>query len=93
MLVLGAGPIGLLAMQIARSMGCTRTMIADMNPSRLELALKMGADVCIGEYSINLKDKGYYSANNKLLPFILSVFFFFSTPFINIGTQKRRIQE
>ena len=51
-LVLGAGPIGLLAMQIARSMGCTRTIIADMNPSRLELALKMGADVCIGEYSI-----------------------------------------
>jgi len=56
-LVLGAGPIGLLAMQIARSMGCTRTMIADMNPSRLELALKMGADVCIDTSKEDLKKR------------------------------------
>ena len=89
MLVLGAGPIGLLAMQIARSMGCTRTMIADMNPSRLELALKMGADVCIGEYSINLKDKGYYSANNKLL-LIVILFLLFSTSFKKGGYKNSK---
>ena len=49
-LVLGAGPIGLLAMQISKSLGCTRTIIADVNPARLQLAEKMGADVCIGKF-------------------------------------------
>ena len=37
-LVTGAGPIGLLAMQAALALGATRVTVADVNPHRLELA-------------------------------------------------------
>src|SRR5919206_1428910 len=43
-LVTGAGPIGLLAMQAALALGATRATIADVNPHRLELARRTGAD-------------------------------------------------
>jgi len=42
-LVTGAGPIGLLAMQVARAFGATRVEISDVNARRLELAERMGA--------------------------------------------------
>jgi L-iditol 2-dehydrogenase len=43
-LVIGAGMIGLLTMQAARAAGCSRVMIADIDASRLDLALALGAD-------------------------------------------------
>lgn len=43
-LVLGAGPIGLLIMLTAKAMGATRVLITDILESRLEFARKMGAD-------------------------------------------------
>jgi L-iditol 2-dehydrogenase len=42
-LVLGAGMIGLLTMQAARPAGCSRVFVADIDPTRLELARSMGA--------------------------------------------------
>jgi len=42
-LVTGAGPIGLLAMQAALALGATRVTVADVNPHRLDLALRTGA--------------------------------------------------
>src|SRR5258708_3448028 len=42
-LVLGAGMIGLLTMQAARAAGCSRVFVADIDPTRLELAGRMGA--------------------------------------------------
>ena len=42
-LVTGAGPIGLLAMQVARAFGATRVEISDVNEGRLELAERTGA--------------------------------------------------
>jgi L-iditol 2-dehydrogenase len=42
-LVTGAGPIGLLAMQAAFALGATRVTVADVNPYRLELARRTGA--------------------------------------------------
>ena len=42
-LVTGAGPIGLLAMQAALALGATRVTVADVNPHRLELARRTGA--------------------------------------------------
>jgi L-iditol 2-dehydrogenase len=42
-LVTGAGPIGLLAMQAAFALGATQVAIADVNPHRLELARRTGA--------------------------------------------------
>lgn len=43
-LVIGAGMIGLLTLQAAWAMGCSRVFIADIDASRLSLAKKAGAD-------------------------------------------------
>jgi L-iditol 2-dehydrogenase len=43
-LVTGAGPIGLLAMQAALALGATRVTVADVNPHRLDLARHTHAD-------------------------------------------------
>lgn len=43
LLILGAGPMGLMHLQAARLMGA-RVFISDVNEQRLELALEMGAD-------------------------------------------------
>jgi L-iditol 2-dehydrogenase len=42
-LVTGAGPIGLLAMQVARAFGATEVTVTDVSPERLELAERTGA--------------------------------------------------
>lgn len=42
-LVVGAGMIGLLTLQAARAAGCARVFIADIDPTRLELARSLGA--------------------------------------------------
>jgi L-iditol 2-dehydrogenase len=42
-LVTGAGPIGLLAMQVARAFGATQVEISDVSESRLALAGRTGA--------------------------------------------------
>ncbi len=43
-LVIGAGMIGLLTLQAARVAGCSRVMIADVDPTRLALARKVGGE-------------------------------------------------
>ncbi len=42
-LVTGAGPIGQLAMQVARALGATDVAVTDVNPHRLEVARRTGA--------------------------------------------------
>jgi L-iditol 2-dehydrogenase len=42
-LVLGAGMIGLLALQALRVAGCSRVLVADLDRSRLKLAQEIGA--------------------------------------------------
>jgi L-iditol 2-dehydrogenase len=42
-LVLGAGMIGLLTLQAARAAGCARVFVADIDPTRLQLAASLGA--------------------------------------------------
>ncbi|MEV4704625.1 NAD(P)-dependent alcohol dehydrogenase [Actinoplanes sp. NPDC049316] len=42
-LVTGAGPIGLLALQTARAFGATDVTVLDVNPGRLEVARSYGA--------------------------------------------------
>jgi len=56
-LILGAGPIGLLAAQCANALGATKVIIADINAGRLELALKMGDFVTIDSSKVDLKEK------------------------------------
>ncbi len=41
--VVGSGMIGLLAVQALRAAGCVRVMAVDVEPSRLELAVRLGA--------------------------------------------------
>jgi D-xylulose reductase len=40
--VIGAGPIGLLTAQAAFAGGCSRVVVADVQPGKLELAAKLG---------------------------------------------------
>lgn len=43
-LILGAGPIGLLSMLVARANGATRVAITDLDENRLKMAAELGAD-------------------------------------------------
>jgi threonine 3-dehydrogenase len=45
--VLGCGPIGLMAIAVARVAGARRVFATDINPERLEMAQRMGADEAI----------------------------------------------
>lgn len=42
-LVTGAGPIGLMAIQAARALGAARILVTDINAARLEVARRLGA--------------------------------------------------
>jgi threonine 3-dehydrogenase len=42
-LITGAGPIGCMAVAIAKQAGARKVVVTDVNPDRLSLALKMGA--------------------------------------------------
>jgi len=46
-LVTGAGPIGLMAIAVARASGATLVVATDLQPYRLEFARRMGADQVI----------------------------------------------
>jgi L-iditol 2-dehydrogenase len=45
--VVGAGTIGLLAVQVLKAFGCSPVIAADIDPVKLELAERLGADVAI----------------------------------------------
>jgi L-iditol 2-dehydrogenase len=45
--VIGAGMIGLLTLQAAHALGCSRVFVADLDATRLRLAREMGADQTI----------------------------------------------
>jgi L-iditol 2-dehydrogenase len=42
--VVGSGMIGLLVLQVLRAAGCGQVLAVDVNPARLDLAVKLGAD-------------------------------------------------
>lgn len=46
-LITGAGPIGLLAVGVARAFGATKIIVSEPNSYRRELARKMGADITV----------------------------------------------
>lgn len=45
--VLGCGPIGLMAIAVARIAGAHRIYATDVNPERLDMARRMGADMAL----------------------------------------------
>jgi threonine 3-dehydrogenase len=55
-LITGAGPIGVMAVAIAKHAGARHVVITDINPYRLELAKKMGATVALNVKEGNLRD-------------------------------------
>jgi L-iditol 2-dehydrogenase len=46
-LVTGAGPMGLLTLQLARRGGAARVVVSEPNPARRALALRLGADLAV----------------------------------------------
>ena len=54
-LITGAGPIGIMAVAIARHAGARYVVITDVNPYRLDLARKMGATLALDVRTESLK--------------------------------------
>lgn len=52
MAIIGAGPIGLVHLQLAKAIGASKILVSDPFPKRLMLAKKFGAD-----YIVNPKEK------------------------------------
>jgi len=55
-LITGAGPIGCMAVAIAKKSGARKVVITDVNPARLELALRMGATRAVNVAKEHLPD-------------------------------------
>jgi threonine 3-dehydrogenase len=53
-LITGAGPIGLMAIPVARHAGARFIVVTDLNPFRLEIARKMGATLAINPREMSL---------------------------------------
>ena len=60
-LITGAGPIGIMAVAIAKHAGARNVVITDMNEYRLDLARKMGATL-----ALNVKEKKISDAMEEL---------------------------
>ena len=59
--VIGAGPIGLMAVAVAKACGAGMIVAADINPYRLEMAARMGADA-----TVNSKETPFVDAIREL---------------------------
>jgi threonine 3-dehydrogenase len=55
-LITGAGPIGIMAIAVAKHAGARFVAITDINPHRLDLARKMGATLAIDVRTETIKD-------------------------------------
>jgi len=55
-LITGAGPIGIMAIAVARHAGARFVVITDVNPYRLELARKMGATLALDVRTHTIRD-------------------------------------
>ncbi len=56
-LVVGAGPIGLLHVLAARHSGARKIMVSEINPSRLSMVSSVGVDIAIDPNKENLIDR------------------------------------
>ncbi|POX37765.1 NAD(P)-dependent alcohol dehydrogenase [Streptomyces sp. Ru73] len=58
-LVTGAGPIGLVALQTARAFGASEVVVTDVAPQRLAVARELGATATVDARGTRLADTGY----------------------------------
>lgn len=56
-LVLGPGPIGLIAVQLCKALGAERVILSGTRDSRLEIGKRLGADFTINVRKENLADR------------------------------------
>lgn len=61
--IFGAGPVGLLLLQVLRAFGATAVAVADPQSARLELARELGADV-----GLDPRSQDYAAALAKFAP-------------------------
>ncbi len=52
--IVGVGPIGIMAVDVAKAVGAARVFAIDVNQYRLDLAKKIGADVCLNALDSDL---------------------------------------
>lgn len=64
-LVIGAGPIGLLQVQVAKLSGTSKIIVADISKDRLDFAGEFGADILIDNSKDNLVEVVLKSTNGK----------------------------
>jgi L-iditol 2-dehydrogenase len=55
-LIVGVGPIGIFCMQSCKALGAKKVFVADLDPKRLELAQKLGADGIINATQESLSE-------------------------------------
>jgi threonine 3-dehydrogenase len=55
-LITGAGPIGVMAIPVVKHAGARYVVATDLNPSRLEMARKMGATLAVNPTETSLRD-------------------------------------
>ncbi len=55
-LITGAGPIGCMAIAVAKQIGARHIVVTDINPDRLELAKKMGATLTVDARTESIAD-------------------------------------
>ena len=55
-LITGAGPIGIMAIPVAKHAGARHVVVTDMNPYRLDLAKRMGATLAVNPAETSLTD-------------------------------------
>jgi len=55
-LITGAGPIGVMAVAVAKRAGARHVVVSDLNPYRLELAKTLGATRCVNAKEEKLED-------------------------------------
>jgi L-iditol 2-dehydrogenase len=63
--VVGAGMIGLLVVQVLRAAGCGKILAADVDPARLDLACKLGADEAIRCDQVDLPAAVFRSTSGR----------------------------
>jgi len=63
--VVGAGMIGLFVIQVLRSKGCGKIIAIDLEPEKLEMAKKLGADFTFNPQTNNIKNEIFGLTENR----------------------------
>lgn len=72
-LVVGAGPLGMFAVQYAHLCGAVPVIVSDPNPNRRELALRLGADVALDPNQKNYAEEICRLTNGKGVNTVIEV--------------------